>query len=132
MSRYTVYVTPGAWKEIKRLPGHIRQRVRRAVDALYVAVWGNDKQETPAERLTWIKETVSPAAFDQQETPDGEMICFSYRLNERRDGKLVHALYSFTVGRTGHVQSAIYFDDERELETARKIAGSFKEKAPTR
>ena len=31
MSRYTVYVTPAAWKEIKDLPGHVRQRVRRAV-----------------------------------------------------------------------------------------------------
>ena len=34
MSRYTVYVVPLAWQEIKNLPGHIRQRVRRAVDGL--------------------------------------------------------------------------------------------------
>jgi mRNA interferase RelE/StbE len=34
VSRFTVYVTPAAWKEIKQLPGHIRQRVRRAVGAL--------------------------------------------------------------------------------------------------
>jgi mRNA interferase RelE/StbE len=34
MSRYEVYVTPGAWKEIKGLPGNMRQRIRRAVDAL--------------------------------------------------------------------------------------------------
>lgn len=34
MIRYTVYVIPRAWKEIKDLPGHIRQRVRRAVDGL--------------------------------------------------------------------------------------------------
>ena len=34
MSRYTVYVVPRAWQEIKDLPGHIRQRVRRAVDGL--------------------------------------------------------------------------------------------------
>src|SRR5262245_2959680 len=33
MNRYTVYVTPAAWKEIKDLPGYIRQRVRRAVKA---------------------------------------------------------------------------------------------------
>ena len=31
MSRYTVYVTPAAIREIKRLPGHVRQRVRRAI-----------------------------------------------------------------------------------------------------
>ncbi len=34
MSRYSVYITPAALKEIKDLPGHMRQRVRRAVDDL--------------------------------------------------------------------------------------------------
>lgn len=34
MSRYTVYVIPHAWKEIKDLPGNMRQRVKRAIDAL--------------------------------------------------------------------------------------------------
>jgi mRNA interferase RelE/StbE len=34
VSRYTVYVAPRAWKEIKNLPGNMHQRVRRAVDAL--------------------------------------------------------------------------------------------------
>lgn len=34
MSHYTVYVTPEAWEEIKDLPGHIRQRVKRAIDSL--------------------------------------------------------------------------------------------------
>ena len=34
MSRYQLYVTPAAWKEIKDLPGHVRQRVRKAVTLL--------------------------------------------------------------------------------------------------
>lgn len=34
MSRYKVYVRPRACKEINDLPGHVRQRVRRAVDRL--------------------------------------------------------------------------------------------------
>lgn len=34
MKNYTVYVTPAAWKEMKKLKGHIRQRVRKAVDGL--------------------------------------------------------------------------------------------------
>jgi mRNA interferase RelE/StbE len=34
VSAYTVYVTPAALKEIKNLPGNVRQRVRRAVSAL--------------------------------------------------------------------------------------------------
>lgn len=34
MNTYKVYVTPTAFKEIKALPGHIRQRVRRAIGEL--------------------------------------------------------------------------------------------------
>lgn len=34
MSRYTVYTTPRALQEAKDLPGHMRQRVKRAVRAL--------------------------------------------------------------------------------------------------
>lgn len=34
MSQYTVYVTPSAWEEIKNLPGNMRQRVRRTIEAL--------------------------------------------------------------------------------------------------
>jgi len=34
VSRYTLYVTPTARKEMKSLPGNIRQRVRRTVAAL--------------------------------------------------------------------------------------------------
>ena len=34
MNRYTVFVTPTAWAEMKELPGHLRQRVRRAVKGL--------------------------------------------------------------------------------------------------
>lgn len=32
VSRYTVYIIPRAWQEMKNLPGNIRQRARRAVD----------------------------------------------------------------------------------------------------
>ena len=34
MSRYTVYTTPSALQEAQDLPGHMRQRVKRAVRAL--------------------------------------------------------------------------------------------------
>ena len=34
MNAYKVYVTPATWKEIKDLPGQVRQRVRKAIDAL--------------------------------------------------------------------------------------------------
>ncbi len=34
MSNYSVYIIPQAWKEIKQLPGAMRQRVKHAIDGL--------------------------------------------------------------------------------------------------
>jgi len=34
VSQYTIYITPVAWREIRDLPGHMRQRVRRAITEL--------------------------------------------------------------------------------------------------
>lgn len=34
MSQYKVYVTPAALREMRDLPGNMRQRVRRAIDEL--------------------------------------------------------------------------------------------------
>jgi mRNA interferase RelE/StbE len=34
VSHYSVYITPGAWQEAKELPGHMRQRIKRAIDRL--------------------------------------------------------------------------------------------------
>jgi len=34
MTRYTVYVVPDEFKVIKKLPGNIRHRVKRAIDDL--------------------------------------------------------------------------------------------------
>ena len=34
MSVYKVYVTPSALQEIRQLPGHVRQRAKRAIDDL--------------------------------------------------------------------------------------------------
>jgi mRNA interferase RelE/StbE len=34
VSRYKLFVTPTAWREVKGLPGQVRQRVRKAVAAL--------------------------------------------------------------------------------------------------
>ena len=34
VKRFTVYITPTALKEAKRLPGNVRQRIREAIDNL--------------------------------------------------------------------------------------------------
>lgn len=34
MSQYEIFITPRAWRELKALPGHMRQRLRRDIDSL--------------------------------------------------------------------------------------------------
>ena len=52
MSVYTVYVTPTALKEIKDLPGHMRQRVKRAIDEL------SDNPHPAGSKRLEIPETI--------------------------------------------------------------------------
>ncbi len=46
MSRYAVYVLPEEFRRIKRLPGHVRQRVTHAIDEL-----AEDPRPTQSEKL---------------------------------------------------------------------------------
>jgi mRNA interferase RelE/StbE len=34
MSQYEIFITPRAWREVRELPGHMRQRIRRDIDSL--------------------------------------------------------------------------------------------------
>lgn len=111
-----------------RLPGKFRQRVEegslifwRPSLTIYAVVWNNDKKESAAERLSWIKENVSAEAFDAEELQDGGVVRFSYRLTEDRGQGTVHALYGYAIGHNGHVQFAAYFDRETDIEVARNI-----------
>ena len=52
MSRHTVYVIPRAWREIKALPGNMRQRVKRAVEALA-------DNPRPSKSKAWMHLTLS-------------------------------------------------------------------------
>ena len=60
MSQYTVYVTPTAWDEAQDLPGHMRQRVRRAIAAL-----ADEPRPTESKALA---RPIQKAADDDQDT----------------------------------------------------------------
>jgi mRNA interferase RelE/StbE len=47
VSRYKLYITPQAFKEIKSLPGNVRQRVRRAIGEL-----ADDPRPSQSKSLT--------------------------------------------------------------------------------
>ena len=52
---------------------------------------------------------------------------FIYRLTEHREDGIVHALHAFAIGVHGHVQMAIYFDNETDLDLTRQISNSLTE-----
>ena len=54
MSRYQTYVYPPAWAEIAELPGHVKQRVRRAIDSLAV-----DPQPSQSKALTVSRDGIA-------------------------------------------------------------------------
>jgi hypothetical protein len=113
------------------LPGAFHRRLEddslvpwRPGITVWTNVWNNDKLETMQQRLEWLHEGTSPEAFESQITVDGAVTRYAYRLTEQRDGGVVHALYAFAIGPYGHVQMAVYFDDEADLSIAREIAQS--------
>lgn len=36
MKSYQLFIVPSAWNELRRLPGNVRQRLRKTIDALAV------------------------------------------------------------------------------------------------
>jgi hypothetical protein len=87
---------------------------------LYFVAWNNDKNDRVSTRLSALKKTVPPEAFEPLDYRRRDLAQFSYRLVE--DG--VNALQGFVVAPTGHLQVSIYFDDETDLERARAIFSS--------
>ena len=64
---------------------------------------------------------MSKDAFAIQELEDGDIIRLGYRLTENRDDGAVNAWYGFAIGDAGDVQIAIYFDDESDIDMARRV-----------
>lgn len=94
---------------------------------LWIAVWGNDKNENADARLKSIRHDISPKAFDIQTSKTSHILRLSYRLKEGKDQGGVPAYYCFAVGDTGDVQMAIYLDNEQDVKSAQTICGSLSE-----
>ena len=116
------------------LPGQFNQRIEDGALVLWrpgitawTIIWNNNKAESQEERLDWLRRDTSPEAFDSKVETDGDITRYAYRLTEQREGANVQGLYAFAIGVDGHVQMAIYFDDERDLETAREMWRSLDE-----
>lgn len=94
---------------------------------MWIAVWGNDKKDPIETRIKWIKESISPKAFNHEDVTQGEIVRFAYQMKEASREDAPPTFYCYAVGKTGHVQMAVYYDDAKDIETARKIWRSLKE-----
>ncbi len=65
MSRYKVYVTPQAWKAIKNSPGHVRQRIRRAIDGFAANPRPAASKELDVSRLPEVDAEVRRLRVDK-------------------------------------------------------------------
>lgn len=117
------------------LPGKFNRRIEggdlviwRPGMTLWVTVWGNDKNEGKDVRIKRIRERISPKAFDIQALKAGPVLRLSYRLKEEKEQGAVPGYYCYSVGDSGHVQMAIYLDNEKDVVSAQSICGSLSEK----
>jgi hypothetical protein len=94
---------------------------------LWIAVWGNDHGESREERLAQLRDSIPPDAFHLEGLLEDDILRLGYRLDEASDDNQAAAFYGFAVGFNGHVQIAVYFDQEGDLDLAKGIWQSLRE-----
>lgn len=121
-----------------KLPGKFNRRFEegclvlwRPGFTIWVSVWGNDHNESPQARLEWLESEVPQDAFGVLNEHEGDVLRLAYRLDEPADDERAAAFYGFAIGSSGHVQMAVYFDEEEQFETARQVWRSLWERLPT-
>ncbi|MDQ2997891.1 MAG: type II toxin-antitoxin system RelE/ParE family toxin [Chloroflexota bacterium] len=103
MSQYTVYITPTAWDEVQELPGHMRQRVRRAIAALA------DEPRPTASKV--LARPIQHEADDDQDTA---------RNVDKQPLDLIHELRRIRLDRWRIVYAITEADQAIDVLTVRK------------
>lgn len=69
MAQYSIYITPTAWDEVDKLPGRMRQRVRRAITNL-----AHEPRPAQSKPLTNpIQADSLPKEADEELEPNREL-----------------------------------------------------------
>ena len=88
---------------------------------IWIIVWKNDNGQTVTHRMTRIRGDVSLAAYDILEEQHGSTSGLAYRLLEDAEDERAPAFHGFSVADVGHVQLAVYFNDETAVASAKAI-----------
>ncbi|SEL51750.1 hypothetical protein SAMN05428989_1827 [Pseudoxanthomonas sp. GM95] len=107
---------------------------------IWMTIWHNDEHASIAERLEDLKQHMSPDAEGVEQAQDGETLFYAYRLAEEtdedadedadEDDQRMPGYYGYAFAETSHVQMAVYFDDEADVEIARALHRSLAYTAP--
>lgn len=93
---------------------------------VWIIVWGNDKNQSAAERLEEVKGRADGAATEIAVELKPVPARLSYRLIEEHGRGLVNGFYGFAFKPEGHVQLAVYFDQESDVEYAFRLHRSLR------
>lgn len=96
----------------------------------WITIWGNPKLDSPTVRLGKIKQMSSPHRYDEKEWTNNSLIYYTYRLTEDADDRKPAALYGNVIGIAGHIQIALYFDQESSLAPATALIGRISSNGP--
>ncbi len=96
----------------------------------WLAIWHNDKNETAAQRLAWIKSKQPSEAQDVSQQQVGELLLYRYSLAEEEvdeesdEVSVIHAVYAFAFAPSSHIDMALYCDSAAEVAQALAMFGS--------
>lgn len=62
MSQYEIFITPRAWREVKELPGNLRQRIRRDITDL-----ANTPRPSNSKALAFAPDEEQPSDWSTRE-----------------------------------------------------------------
>ncbi len=98
----------------------------------WLAIWHNDKNESAAQRLAWIKAKQPSEAQDVLEQQAGELLLYRYSIVEEEEDEEsaeltpVHAVYAFAFAPDSHIDIAMYCDDAAEVAKAMTLLASLR------
>jgi hypothetical protein len=120
-----------------RLPEPFARRVEDGSPCLWrpgltiwVAAWNNDRRQSQAERLRWVKEAASPDRFAESEASADGLTRYRYRLRDESEDGPAESVNGYVIADDGHLQLGIYFDDPADAERALKLVDCFTRRVP--
>ena len=94
----------------------------------WTSIYSQKKGETPESTFEWRKKDAATDAVQVFEFRDTKPRRLGYLLHETpKDAPERWALYTYTIGESGHVLMAIYFDRKEDIELAKNIWFSISE-----